>query len=211
MARFVSRWKIAWKDGYPESASSVWITMIKRGCSILNSDQAHESNPMHITGTMVAYYYICHRKLWLFAKGLNFENISGNTDVIKGKVLHEQRFQKENSREIGFNSVQIDFLRFGEEVFVHEIKKSNKFDEAHRWQIKYYIFTLQNQGINCNSGVIHYPSSMRKVDIDMEENDRELIETALQAVSDVLMQPQPPKKLTKKVCARCAYYDFCFA
>lgn len=37
------------------------------------------------------------------------------------------------------------------------------------------------------------------------------IETALQAVSDVLMQPQPPKKLTKKVCARCAYYDFCFA
>jgi len=37
----------------------------------LNSDQAHESNPMHITGTMVAYYYICHRKLWLFAKGLN--------------------------------------------------------------------------------------------------------------------------------------------
>lgn len=166
---------------------------------------------MHITGTMVAYYYICHRKLWLFAKGMNFENVSGNADVIKGKVLHEQRFQRESSKEIGFDSVKIDFLRFGDEVYVHEIKKSNKFEEAHKWQVKYYIYTLQQQGINCNSGMIHYPSSMRKVDVDMDEADRVLIAAALKDLNEVLAKPNPPNKLTKKMCSRCAYFDFCFA
>ena len=52
------------------------------------------SKQLRITGTMVSYYFVCRRKLWLFSKGLNLENVSGNVDVIKGRVLHEERFQR---------------------------------------------------------------------------------------------------------------------
>jgi CRISPR-associated exonuclease Cas4 len=166
---------------------------------------------LQITGTMVAYYFICHRKLWLFSKGLNLENVSGNVDVIKGKALHEDRFKRETNKEVDFDRVKIDFLRFGDQVYVHEVKKSKKFEEAHTWQVKYYIHSLQTKGINCSSGVIHYPSSMRKVDIEYTEDDKLLLEQALSGIQDILKQSLPPRKAGKKVCSRCAYFDFCFA
>jgi CRISPR-associated exonuclease Cas4 len=55
---------------------------------------------------MVAYFFICQRKLWLFSKGLNLENVSGNVDVIKGRVLHENRFKRESQKEIAFDTVK---------------------------------------------------------------------------------------------------------
>jgi len=35
------------------------------------SDGNSEAQELAVTGTMVSYFFICHRKLWLFAKGLN--------------------------------------------------------------------------------------------------------------------------------------------
>lgn len=164
----------------------------------------------HITGTMVAYYFICHRKLWLFAKGLNLENVSGNADVIKGKVLHEDRFKRETHKEVGFERAKIDFLRFGDQVFVHEVKKSKKFEEAHQWQLKYYIYLLRTKGVNCNSGIIHYPASMRKLDVKYTDEDDSLLQEALGNLERIKNQAQPPKRINKKMCSRCAYFDFCY-
>ena len=135
---------------------------------------------VHVTGTMIAYYYICHRKLWLFSKGLNLENVSGNVNVIKGKILHENRFTREPYKEVYFDTVKVDFLRFGDQVFVHEVKNSRKFEEAHVWQLKYYIYLLQQKGINCSFGVIHYPISMRKTEVELRKEDYPLLERAIE-------------------------------
>lgn len=174
-------------------------------------DEFQLDHRVRITGTMVAYFFICRRKLWLFARGLNLENVSGNADVIKGRILHETRFKRESDREMVFDTVKIDFLRFQGQIFIHEIKKSKKFEEAHLWQLKYYIYFLQKQGINCMSGVIHYPSSMRKVEVTMEENDAQLIKGALKEIAELIKNPVLPKCLNKKMCLRCAYFDFCYA
>ena len=139
------------------------------------------------------------------------ENISGNTDVIKGRVLHEDRFKREPNKNIGFDNVNIDFLRYGDEVFVHEVKKSKKFEEAHIWQLKYYISHLQTKGINCSSGVLHYPNTMRKVDVEFTAQDRVLLKQALVEIQEILTKETPPKKLARKMCTRCAYFDFCYA
>lgn len=164
-----------------------------------------------VTGTKVAYYFICRRKLWLFSKGLNLENISGNVDVIKGKILHDNRFRRESNKEFAFDTVKIDFLRFGDQVFVHEIKKSKKFEEAHIWQLKYYIFLLRRREINCSSGVIHYPAAMRKTEVNWDEKDDVRMERALKDISQTTKEPFPPATLNKKICSRCAYLDFCYA
>ncbi|MGI9862027.1 CRISPR-associated protein Cas4 [Moorella naiadis] len=176
----------------------------------MNSDLASEVRAASITGTMVAYYYICHRKLWLFAKGLNLENISGNPDVIKGRVLHESRFQRESHKEISFDTVKIDFLHYGDQVYVHEVKKSKKFEEAHTWQLKYYIYLLQSKGVNCSSGVIHYPASMRKEEVYFSSEDQEHLEQALAGIKAVLNERVPKKKGGRRICSRCAYFDFCY-
>lgn len=165
----------------------------------------------HITGTMIAYYYICHRKLWLFSKGLNLENVSGNVDVIKGKTIHENRFTREVHKEVSFDTVKIDFLRFGDQVYVHEMKKSRKFEEAHVWQLKYYIYLLREKGINCSFGVIHYPTSMRKTEVELTKEDYPLLEGAIVGIGKIVKKQTPPLKGRKKMCQRCAYFDFCYA
>lgn len=175
-----------------------------------NSNADLELEPLQVTGTMVSYYFICCRKLWLFAKGLNLENISGNADVIKGRILHDSRFKREHSREVSFDTVKIDFLKFGGEVFVHEVKKSKKFEEAHVWQLKYYIYIIKRKGLECSSGVIHYPASMRKVDVIFCQEDYARIEQALANITGVLQESRPPGRLNKKMCSRCAYFDFCY-
>lgn len=165
----------------------------------------------NVTGVVFSYFYICHRKMWLFCKGLNQENVSGNPDVVKGELLHESRFKRQTNKEMGFDRVKVDFLKFGDQVYVHEIKKSKKFEEAHKWQLKYYIYTLQNKGINCSAGVIHYPESMRKVDVEFIEKDKETINEILAEIQQILAQDSLPKKLSKKFCSRCAYFDFCYS
>jgi len=139
------------------------------------------------------------------------ENVSGNTDVIKGRVLHESRFKLEPNKNMGFDNVKIDFLRYGDEIFVHEVKKSNKFEEAHIWQLKYYIYHLQSKGVNCSSGVLHYPNNMRKVEVEFTAKDRILLEQALEEIQEILKKEVPPEKLARKMCTRCAYFDFCYA
>ena len=64
---------------------------------------------MQLTATLINYYHICHRKLWLFANGINMEHNS--TVVADGKLLHEtsypQRAEKYSEIEIGGS--KIDF------------------------------------------------------------------------------------------------------
>ncbi|MGI5821210.1 MAG: CRISPR-associated protein Cas4 [Syntrophothermaceae bacterium] len=177
----------------------------------MTHDDATPLEQLGVTGTMVAYHFICRRKLWLYSKGLNLENVSGNVDVIKGKILHESRFKRESHKEFAFDTVKIDFLRFGDHVFVHEVKKSKKFEKAHIWQLKYYIYLLRKRGVNCSSGVIHYPASMRKVEVTWEEDDNLRMEQALKDVNQTVGEPVPPATLNKKMCSRCAYFDFCYA
>lgn len=123
-----------------------------------SEDHDFTTSRLAVTGTMVAYYHICRRKLWLFARGLNLENVSGNPDVVKGKLIHESRFQRENYRDLSFDRVQIDFIKFGDQIYLHEIKKSRKFEEAHIMQMKYYILLFKFQGcqVLCGNDPLPY-------------------------------------------------------
>ncbi|CQR70765.1 hypothetical protein SOV_42840 [Sporomusa ovata DSM 2662] len=165
---------------------------------------------IRVTGTMFDYFHICRRKMWLFSKQMNMENISGNADVIKGKLLHETRFQRETRREISYDNSAFDFVKVKDQIVVHEIKKSKVFEEAHIWQLKFYIYQLREQGVPCRMGVMHYPTAMRKVDVDFTEADAEYIEQSQHEIRNILSKAYPPKKLERKRCTKCAYFDFCY-
>lgn len=161
-----------------------------------------------ITGTMVAYFVICKRKLWLFANNITMEKYSDLVDI--GRLISETSFSREKEKEVLIgDTIKIDFIRIGDEIIVHEVKKSKKLEEAHIWQVKFYIYSLQNLGINCHSGVIHYPKLMRKVDVNFEDDDRIVIENFSNEIRALLRKPLPPS-IKKGYCKKCAYYSFCY-
>jgi len=161
-----------------------------------------------ITGTKIAYYFVCKRKLWLFSNNITMEKFSDLVDI--GKLISETTFKREKEKEILIgDTIKIDFLKIGDEIVVHEVKKSRKLEEAHIWQVKFYIYTLQKLGVKCNSGIIHYPKLMRKIDVKFDNCDIEKIEIIRQEIIELLKMniPQPIKK---SYCNKCAYYSFCF-
>ena len=96
-----------------------------------------------ITGMMIYYYYVCKRKLWYFYNEIAME--SSNEDVALGKIIDENSY-KNDEKHININNViNIDYIK--KDNILHEIKKSNKIEEASIWQVKYYLYYLKQRGV----------------------------------------------------------------
>ncbi|MCS7250747.1 MAG: CRISPR-associated protein Cas4 [candidate division WOR-3 bacterium] len=162
-----------------------------------------------ITGTNIAYFIICKRKMWLFTHQIEMEKYSDYVEI--GKLISEESFKKERYKEVLIGeTLKLDFLKMGNEIIVHEIKKSRKMEEAHIWQVKFYIYSLRRLGINSHYGVIHYPKLMKKIDVELTEEDEKEIERALKEIEIIKRLDKPPEIINKPYCKKCAYYFFCF-
>ncbi len=162
-----------------------------------------------ITGTQVAYYIVCKRKLWLFSNKIEMEKFSDYVEI--GKLISVGSFKREKHKELLIgDTLKIDFLKIGDEIIVHEVKKSKKLEEAHIWQVKFYIYSLKKLGINCKSGVIHYPKLFRKIDVQLNKEDEKIIENIKREKKKLLSGNLPPV-INAPYCKKCAYYTFCYA
>jgi CRISPR-associated exonuclease Cas4 len=159
------------------------------------------------TGTQIAYYVVCKRKLWLFSHQICFEKYSDYVEL--GRLINESSFKEEKHKEIEIGDVKIDFIKTKNGVIVHEVKKSRKLEPAHIWQVKFYIYTLQQFGITCNSGIIHYPKLFKKINVDFTEEDRAVIEKFKKEINLILNSKLPPV-INQSYCKKCSYYEFCY-
>ena len=124
------------------------------------------NNPT-ITATQINYYFVCHRELWLFSHQINMEQ---NSELVAlGKLLHEESYKREK-KEIQIGPIKIDFI--GKDGVIHEIKKTPSVEEAHIWQVKYYIWYLKNLGIDNLRGEIDYPKLKKKTEIKLTVEDK---------------------------------------
>lgn len=159
-------------------------------------------------GTQVAYYIICKRKLWLFTKGITMEHLSDR--VALGKLLDEQSFKRYREEIVVAEPVRIDFIRKGDGIVVHEVKYSKAIEEAHEWQVKYYIYYLKKKGINVTYGVLHYPRAKEMKKVYLTDEDEEKLLESLDRLDEVTRLVFPPNVVEMPYCKSCAYYDFCF-
>jgi CRISPR-associated exonuclease Cas4 len=164
---------------------------------------------MHITGTHFAYFLICRRKLWLFANNLQMEQESDL--VLEGKLLHETAYPNRSKKfkEIEIGGVKIDFYDTRTKL-IHEIKKSDKMEESHIWQVKYYIFILQSHGIDCRGAVIEYPKLRQTNDVMLSVIDIQTLGNFQKEITDIIQSDTCPAVKKTKACTNCAYHDFCF-
>ena len=164
---------------------------------------------MHITGTHINYYFSCHRQLWLFANSIQMEHT--NDAVTEGKLIHETSYPQRTSKyeEIAIDGIKVDFYD-AKKKLIHEIKKSPKLHDAHIWQVKYYIYVMEKNGIEGVSGVLEYPKERKIEKVFLSAVDREEIELMQQEIERIIHLDQVPELEKKSRCKNCSYYDFCF-
>lgn len=166
---------------------------------------------MTVTGTHFNYYQVCKRKLWLFANGINMEHTSDL--VYEGKLVHEDSYPQRSAKyeEVEIEGIKVDFYDVKNRI-IHEIKKSNKVEVAHEWQLKYYIYVFERNGIEGVRGVLEYPLLRKKEDVILSDVDREEI-TQMEAEIEriVAVDECPSHCIRKGICRNCSYYDFCFS
>ncbi|HKM93328.1 MAG TPA: CRISPR-associated protein Cas4 [Prolixibacteraceae bacterium] len=164
---------------------------------------------MQTTGTHFNYYLICHRKLWLFANGINMES---NSDLVyEGKLLHETSYPRrsEKFQEVEIDGIKIDYYDPKNKV-VHEIKKSDKHEEAHQWQVKYYLHVLAQNGIEGVSGLLEYPRLHKTQEVLLTTADKETIDEMTVKIQQIINNEQCPGRIPKPKCKKCSYFDFCW-
>lgn len=163
---------------------------------------------MQITGTHFNYFLTCKRKLWLFANGINMEQ---NSDLVyDGKLVHEMSYPQRPERyeELEIDGIKIDYYDANNKI-VHEVKRSDKIEIAHEWQVKYYIYVLENNGIEGIRGVLEYPTLRKTNPITLSDDDRKKIENMKTLIESIIQQGNCPAIEEKKICKNCSYCDFC--
>jgi len=158
-----------------------------------------------LTGTQVNYYLICHRKLWLFSHNINMEHTSEAVEI--GALVHEHSYEREN-KELVFDGIKIDFFDKNHGV-IHEVKKSKKMEEAHFWQLKYYIYHFKRLGLEV-TGKIDYPLIRRTQTVELFADDEAQLKQMLTAIVKIDEQELPPPVIKAKICKSCSYYELCY-
>lgn len=165
---------------------------------------------MYVTATHINYYFICKRKLWLFGNGINMEQ---NSELVtEGKLVHETSYPGRAAKyeEVAIGGSVIDFYDPQGKV-IHEIKKSPAKEEAHVWQVKYYIYLFEQEGINGVTGLLEYPLLRETIRVELEEADRLEISRMIGKIRELMRLEECPPGLPRKKCSNCSYFDFCYA
>lgn len=160
------------------------------------------------TATHINYLSLCPRKLWLFANGITMEHTSET--VAEGRLIHETAYPQRAERftELQIDNIKIDYYD-PQTRTVHEIKKSDKLEESHIVQVRYYLWVLESYGIESPTGIIEYPRQRRTRDVTLTEDDRRRIEQLVQT-AEALPEQACPAVIRKPYCKKCSYYEFCY-
>lgn len=173
---------------------------------------------MNLTATHINYFAVCRRKLWLFSNGINMEHTS---DVVyDGKLLHESSYPQRAERyeemliSTEYEGVtligQIDYYDARNNT-VHETKRSDKVEEAHTRQLKFYLWLLELNGVEGASGLLEYPKLRKTDEVYLTDEDREAMKKSIGEIVELIESENCPPTINAKICKSCSYFDFCYS
>lgn len=155
---------------------------------------------------MIYYYFVCKRKLWYYLNQINMEQ---NSELVSiGKILDETTYKDEKKGILIDNTINVDFIEKG--AILHEVKKTKAIEEAGIWQIKYYMYYLEEKGVKNVQAKIDYPLLRKTEQIFLEEKDKEILKNVIEEIEELNKSEKIPKKINSKICKNCAYFDLCY-
>ena len=140
--------------------------------------------------------------------------------VYDGKLLHETSYPQRADKytEIEMSAItsddielsgKIDFYDAKEKI-IHETKRSDKIEEAHEWQTKYYIFLLELNGIPDVHATLEYPKLRSTTQVTLTITDKIYLEQIINQIASLQENKICPDRINSKICKNCAYYDLCY-
>lgn len=156
---------------------------------------------------MVNYLLVCERKLWLFSRNISQEIQSGLVRL--GKLLHERSFTREKKEVLIHGRIKVDHTSRGEKVVIHEVKKSKAKSPAARAQLLFYLYELDELGIECR-GELHYYGERRKEAVQLTGETKKEVEDLKEHIVAIVQAEHPPSIPNDAPCRRCAYRDYCW-
>ncbi|MDF1541490.1 MAG: CRISPR-associated protein Cas4, partial [Candidatus Thorarchaeota archaeon] len=166
-----------------------------------------QSGTAEITGTMINYYSVCERKLWLFSRRIQREEDSGLVSL--GRLMHQESYTRERKEVLLLNRIKLDHISIDGHLLIHEVKKSRAHSEAARLQLLFYLSEVEKLGIVCH-GVLHFRGERRRESVSLDEESRLRIREVVKGIQDIVCNELPPDPSKNSSCRKCAYYDYCF-
>lgn len=177
---------------------------------------------MTLNATLINYFHLCHRKMWLHHHAIRMEHTS--EVVYEGKLIGEesypQRADKNQEVEISYSlpigekevslSAKIDFFDAKNGV-VHETKKSAAKEWAHVAQVQFYLYLLRKNGVEASHGIIEYPKLRQTERVTLGDDEEANVEAWIKGAVSVLELDNCPPKLPMSKCRSCSYFDYCWA
>jgi CRISPR-associated exonuclease Cas4 len=176
---------------------------------------------LRIGGMLIGYYRLCPRKAWWSLRGIAMEQESDA--VALGRLLDESSYARSDKHlEIEAEAPdgtplvgKIDRANLKHGV-LHETKKGRSCEDAHRWQLRFYLWLLHRNGVTradgaSFSGQLDYPL-LRKTEAVFLEADHYIeLENNVAAICSLAIQEIPPPVLAQRsFCARCSFEELCF-
>lgn len=161
---------------------------------------------MRITGTHIAYLHICKRKLWLFSHGVQMEHTSGQVSM--GAQISKDTYKRKKKELLIDGQIALDLIDNG---VIHEVKKSNKAEYAHKAQLLYYLWFLEQKGNTNLQGRLDYPLLKLTQTVILTEEKRTKIKKWIQTIKDIVATDAPISPINKRICKKCSYYEYCYS
>ena len=159
-----------------------------------------------ITGTLVWYYFICKREVWLMSHEITPDEDHEALEV--GRAVHEI-FYSRMIKEFSMEGMKVDILKRGERT-ICEIKTSSRFVRAARFQLLYYLYRLKEDlGVDF-SGWILVPRERKRIKVVLDETAQSSLLQVLQEIKQIADSDKPPPPVKNPFCRKCAYRDFCW-
>ena len=159
-----------------------------------------------ITGIMMYYYFVCKKKLWYFANQIQMEQNSELVEI--GKIIDETSYENQEKHILIDNTINIDFIKNG--AILHEVKKTKSIEEATIWQVKYYMYYLEQKGVENVKAKIDFPLIKETKDIVLNNEDRQALQNVIENIKKIINSNIPIDVIQNKKCKKCAYYDLCY-
>jgi CRISPR-associated exonuclease Cas4 len=163
---------------------------------------------MDVNGTLLWYYNICKREVWLMNRAIVPDQHNDNIDL--GRFIHEQSYSRKD-KEVSFGNVKFDVVfKSKDKLIIGETKKTSKYKEASKWQLLFYLRVLKQAGINAE-GVLLCPQEKKRTPILLNKENEESLDEMIEDIKKICSTKYPIKPKKIPFCKNCAYKEYCFA
>lgn len=166
------------------------------------------SSVFQITGTLIWYYYVCQREVWLMGHGIHPFDDDPFMEI--GRIIHEEYYQREK-KEVETCGMKFDIIKRGDKgLIIAEVKKSSRFIKPATMQLTFYLYTLRKQGIDAE-GELLIPRERKRIKVNLTDELKIELESAIMRVKEIMEKDKPPPPNRIPFCRHCAYIEFCWA